>query len=139
MSRTAAWSTHLAALAAGVSGLVYGWMRYFAEPADEFALVNHPLEPTFKNLHILLVPLLVFTCGVLWRNHVWRRIRAGLTSRRRTGLGLALLLAPMIVSGYALQVSTSPNLRLGWMWIHGISGSLWVLVYLVHQLSRPGE
>lgn len=139
MSRSAAWSVHGSVALAGATGLVYGWMRYLAEPVDEWAIVNHPWEPNMKALHILLVPLLVFACGLLWRTHVWGRIQAGYPHRRRTGILLALLLAPMVVSGYALQVAVDESWRLAWIWLHGVTGCLWVLGYLVHQLRPRGE
>lgn len=136
MSRQSAWLVHLSVVAAGLTGVVYGWMHYLLEPEDEWSIVNHPLEPDLKALHILLVPLLVFGCGLLWRSHVWARIRSGFQPRRLTGILLALLLLPMIASGYALQVATDETWRVLWVWSHGISGCLWVLIYLVHQL-RP--
>lgn len=135
MSRGAAWFVHGSVAVSGLTGLVYGWMRYFAEPTDEFALVNHPWEPTWKDLHVLGVPLLVFGCALLWRTHVWGRIRAGFEPRRRTGVLLAVLLLPMIASGYVLQTRFGESWRTGWIWIHGLCASLWLATYGVHQLS----
>jgi hypothetical protein len=136
MSRVSAWFVHLSVALAGLTGVWYGWMRYLLEPQDEWSIVNHPFEPQLKSLHILLVPLLVFACGLLWRGHIWARIRSGFQARRQTGLLLALLLLPMVVSGYALQVAVEEYWRQAWVWTHGISSCLWVLLYLVHQL-RP--
>ncbi len=119
--------------------MIYGWMRYFAEPEDEWAIVNHPWEPSLKALHIVLVPLLVFACGLVWRMHVWGRIRSGLPKRRRSGILLALLLVPMVCSGYLLQVSAAELWRTIWMWIHGISSCLWIVVYVWHQLIRRAD
>ena len=67
MSRAEARFTHLAVAASGITGLVYGWLRYFVEPLDEFALVNHPAEPWWKGMHILLVPLLLMAFGLVFR------------------------------------------------------------------------
>lgn len=133
MSRGSAWFVHGSVALAGATGLVYGWMRYFAEPTDEFSIVNHPWEPDLKALHILLVPLLLFGCGLLWRTHVWKRIKSGYEERRYTGMALAILLLPMVLSGYALQVAAEEAWRDAWMWIHGVTSCLWVLLYLVHQ------
>ena len=99
------------------------------------ALVNHPREPLLKTLHILTAPLLVFACGLLWRQHIWARIRAKYPHRRRTGIALALLVLPMVASGYLLQTAVEPELRQVWIWVHGITASLWVGLYLGHQLS----
>lgn len=138
MTRGAAWSVHLAALCVGGTGLVYGWMRYFAEPADEFALVNHPLEPTFQHLHLLLAPLLVFVVGLVWSEHVWQRARSGLPGRRPTGLALLALFFPLVLSGVWVQVATAERARTLAVWTHALSGTLWCAAYLVHLLSRRG-
>lgn len=138
MSRACARFVHAAALAAGGTGVVYGWMRYLLEPVDEFALVNHPAEPLWKDLHILTAPLLLFACALLWRAHVWARWRGGYPHRRRTGIGLALLLPPVVVSGYVLQTRFGEPWRTGWIWVHGLTSSLWLVLYAAHQLQRPG-
>lgn len=133
MTRACAWFVHIATALVGVTGLVYGWMRYLLEPVDEFALVNHAREPLLKTLHILTAPLLVFACGLLWRHHVWARIRAGYPHRRWSGMALAALLLPMVASGYLMQTAVEPEWRQVWIWVHGITGSLWVALYLGHH------
>lgn len=138
MSRASAWFVHISVLLAGVTGLVYGWMRYFAQPADEFSNFS-PWQPEMKALHILVVPLLVFGCGLLWRSHVWARIRAGFAQRRRSGILMAALLLPMVITGYLVQVAVDPTLHRVWMWVHGVSGTLWVAVYAWHQVSRRAD
>ena len=74
MTRGAAWTVHLSVIAAGTTGVVYGWMRYFCEPDPEaFTIQNHALEDELQAAHIVLVPLLVFACGLLWRTPVLAR------------------------------------------------------------------
>ena len=136
MSRAEARFTHLAVAAAGITGLVYAWLRYFVEPTDEFALVNHPAEPWLKSLHILLVPLLLVAFGLVFRDHIWFKLRSGLLPRRRTGLVLAAMFAPMVLSGYLLQVSGDPGLRQFWLVAHLISSFVWLPFYGIHQLTR---
>jgi len=110
-------------------------MRYFTEPEDEFAVVGHPWQPMAQHLHVLAAPLFVFACGLIWYGHVFSRLRSGFRPRHRSGLALALLLFPMIASGYLVQVSTGELWRTAWIWIHGLTGCAFVLAYLVHQLS----
>lgn len=136
MSRLVAWSVHLSFLAAGVTGCVYGYMRLWLEPADEFSILNHPHEPLWRATHIVLSPLLLFTCGLIWRSHVWTRIVSGWEERRWTGLALFALLLPMGLSGYLLQVSEQESLRAIWSWTHAITGAAWVLAYAAHLLQR---
>ena len=55
--------------------------------------------------------------------------------QNREGIALALLLPPMALSGYALQTRFGESWRTGWIWIHGLSGSLWLLAYGIHQVE----
>jgi hypothetical protein len=136
VTRAETWLLHASNLAVGGTGLVYAWMRYLARPADEFAVVNHPWQPAVQHLHVLVAPLLVFALGLVWTEHVWRRVRTGFRARRRTGLALLGLFAPMALSGYLLQISVEEGWRTAWIWIHVATSLLWIGSYLVHQLSK---
>lgn len=138
MTRTEAWTVHLAALGVGGTGLVYAWMRYLCAPADELALVNHPLEPAIQHLHLWLAPLLVFAVGLVWGAHVWPRVRSGFPARRRTGLVLWALFGPMVLSGVWVQLAQAELARTLAVWSHALSGAAWCLAYGVHLLTpRP--
>lgn len=139
MTRGEAWTTHLGSALVGISGLVYAWMLYVAEPTDEFAIVNHPWQPQLLSLHILTAPLLVLAVGFLWVNHIWGRIRSGYPHRRATGLILAVAVFPMIVSGYAIQVSVDETWRAIWIGVHLVSSALWLPGYLIHQFAPRGR
>jgi len=129
---------HVSNALVGGTGVVYAWMRYFAVPTDEYAVVNHPWQPSLQHLHILVAPLLVFVCGLIFKRHVWARVRAGFQPRRRTGLGLALMLVPMIVSGYLLQTTGDELWSRVWVWVHVATSVLWMVGYGFHLLSpRP--
>jgi len=136
VTRRTAWFVHVSSALVAGTGLVYGWMAYFATPADEFAVVGHPFQPTFQHLHVLAAPFVVFACGLAWRSHVWGRIRSGFRQRRRTGITLAVLLLPMIASGYLLQVTTDEALRTAWVWTHVATSCAWTVVYVAHQVLR---
>lgn len=133
MSRLTAWSVHASTLAVGVTGLVYTWMLLFCSPADEWSVLNHPLQADVQHLHVVTAPLLVFAVGLIWRAHVWLKLRRGHAARRSTGWVLAVGFAPMAVSGYLLQVSADEAWRLTWSWLHLGSSLLWLLAYLGHQ------
>lgn len=134
MTRGTAWFLHTSTALVAGTGVVYGWMRYFVSATDEFSVVNHPQEPTLHWMHVVFAPLLVFGCGVLWRSHIWGRIVSGFQSRRKTGILLALLLFPMIASGYFLQVVVDETWQTIWVWMHGTTSVVWTLGYLVHHL-----
>lgn len=133
MSRFEAWTLHVSNLLVGGTGLVYAWMLYLVKPADPYAVVNHPLQPQVQHLHVLTAPLLVFGAGLIWQGHVLNHWRRGIRPRRRSGLALAWLLAPMIVSGYLLQTAVDDRWRKVWLGVHLAAAGLWVLGYLTHQ------
>lgn len=133
MTRFEANLLQVANFLVGGSGLVYAWMRYFAVPSDPFAVVNHPAQPAVLHLHVLSAPLLVFACGLIWQAHVWVRVRSGYTERRRTGFCLMLGLAPMISSGYALQVCGSETWRTVWIAVHLCTSALWIAAFVLHR------
>lgn len=136
MTRAQAWTVYLAALGVGGTGLVYAWMRYLCAPVDELALVNHPLEPAVQHLHLWVAPLLVFAVGLVWSEHVWKRVRTGFPVRRPTGLVLFALFWPMVLSGVAVQIAEAELARALAVWTHALTGTAWCLVYAVHLLSR---
>lgn len=136
MTRGQAWCLHLATLGVGGTGLVYAWMRYVSRPTDEFALVNHPLEPTLQHLHLWSAPGLVFAVGLVWSGHVWLRVRTGFPVRRPTGLVLFALFWPMVLSGVGVQLCEGESTRAIAIWSHALSGTLWCAAYLVHLASR---
>jgi len=125
---------HLSTLLVGGTGLVYAWMRYFAESADPFAIVNHPWQPTLQHLHIWFAPLLVWSVGLIWREHVWKRWKDGVEVRRRSGLILMANLVPMVVSGTLIQTAVTASWRNLWVGIHLASSGLWILSHLLHLI-----
>jgi len=132
MTRAECWFVHLSNVAVGGTGLVYGWMRYFAEPADEFAVVNHPWQPELQHAHILVAPLLVLAVGVVFGPHALAHLRRGTPRGRRSGWTLLLTAFPMIFSGYALQVSEGEAWTTTWMWLHLVTSGLWLGFAFVH-------
>jgi len=139
MSRNQARCIHLAQILVGGSGMVYAWMLYFMESEDEFSVWNHPWQGALQASHILTAPLLVFAVAAIWQPHVWQRIRGGYRLRRSSGLALAACFFPMLVSGYALQVSSSDAWRQIWVVLHVASSIFWLLVFAAHLLHRFKE
>ena len=135
MSRWEPWCLHLSALMTAGTGLLDGLLRWFGERAGEFGPEAHPWLGTVLHLHVLVSPILVFTLGVIVRSHVGPRLKGG-EEGRRTGLGAALLIAPMVLSGVAIQVATHPGWRSLLAWVHGIASGAFLLSYLGHLAFR---
>ena len=136
MNRTQRWLFHLANLLVTASGLMYAWMLYLLEPADEYALVNHPWQGDVQHAHVLLAPALVWMGGVFWVTHAGPSWRGRRPARRRSGVALIALLAPMIVSGYAIQVAQGESWRDAWIVVHVASSGCWILASLVHLVTN---
>ncbi len=133
MSRWEIILLHTSTLLVGGTGLVYAWMLYFMSPVDEFSVVNHRLQPEVQHAHIWLAPLLVFGIGLIWRSHIWKHYSGGRAQRRRSGLTLLVVFAPMIVSGYLIQTAVGDTWRSIWIGVHLASSGLFLLGYAVHR------
>ncbi|HJW07986.1 MAG TPA: hypothetical protein VJ483_00025 [Holophagaceae bacterium] len=123
---------NLTALLTAATGLGYGWLRYFGQVQGDFGPEPHHLQPLLQHLHVLTAPLLLFTLGVIVRGHLWTKLRSGRTEARRTGFLIGLLLAPMVLSGYGVQVATDAGWRTGLAWVHGISSLIFLLAHAAH-------
>ena len=143
MKRSTSILVHASTLAIGVTGLVWGWMRYVydpgPEPDDPELLFDwtgaHAAEPLVRTLHLIAAPVAVFAVAYIWASHVAPRLLRP-WARRATGLTIAALFGPMVLSGVLLQTASTPEQRDLWVWVHGLSSTAWVLGYVVHQL-RP--
>jgi len=103
------------------------------EPEDPFTLIRHPLQPWALDLHVLSGPLFLVALGVILRGHILARLNNPRRRRgRRSGLLAALLLVPMIASGYLLQTATAEWWRGVALVTHLTSGTLFLGTYLVH-------
>lgn len=135
MSRYEVWLLHLSTALVGGTGLVYAVFRYLLEPVDPYSVVNHPWQPAVQHLHIIVAPLLVFTVGLIWRRHVLGHWRSEARQQHRSGISLILTLTPMVASGYLIQVTVNERWRTIWVVAHCATAGLWILGYLVHQVT----
>ena len=125
---------HTASALVAITGLCYGWMRYFCDPDTEFSVVNHPWQPHVQHAHLLVAPFLIGMVGHFWLQHIWPHWKSQLKIGRRTGVSLWILLIPMILSGYCIQVVVHPTARVWWIWIHGVTSILWLCSYVGHTI-----
>ena len=135
MNRTEAWFVHGATILVGITGIIYAIMRYFMVPADPFSVVNHPWQPHMQHLHVLTAPLMVFAVGLIWKKHIAEHWRSGLRIGRRSGVGMIMIMAPMILSGYMIQVTVTDLWRTIWIVVHCVTSGLWAAGYVIHQIA----
>lgn len=137
MSRSERWLLDISNLLVGGTGVAYFVMKFLMEPADEWAVVNHPWQPHVQHLHVLAAPFLVFAGGLIWKQHVMKKFRQAGSRGRKSGLILALQLGPMVVSGSLIQASVSEIWREVWVWVHLITSGLWIVTAIAHKIAVP--
>lgn len=139
MSRTERWLLDITNLLVAGTGVAYAVMKYLMDSPDEWAVVNHPWQPHMQHLHVLAAPLLVFAGGLIWRHHVLKRLRDQETDGRMSGLALVFQAAPMVMSGYLIQVSVSEFWRSVWVGVHLAFSALWIVTVMAHRIRFSGR
>ncbi len=135
MSRNQLVWLHVSIAITALTGAVFAFMKYFLQPSDEFAVVNHPLQPWMLSTHVVVAPLALFILGWTFSNHMLPKKRFGDDTGRKSGTSAMWLIVPMAVSGYLLQVSVEESLRQAMAIAHWVSSALFVVVYVIHLLK----
>lgn len=133
------WSVWATSVATTATGLIYLWMKYFLRPTESWAVVNHPWQPWVLKAHILVAPLLVFAVGLIATRHVLRHLRADTHRGRRTGIATALVLGPMVLTGYLLQTSSTESWLRVLALVHIVTGVLYAVGLALHQAAIFGR
>ncbi len=141
MTRTEKVLVHGSTWLVAGSGFAYAWMKYFMRSDDPYSAINHPLQPAALAWHVVGAPLLVFAVGLITQEHILTRVKDGARPRgRRSGMAAALVVVPMILSGYGLQVVSEPPLRSLVLALHLSTSALFFVTYIVHVfMSRAGS
>lgn len=126
------WSLWVTTALTGGTGLAYWYVRYFMEPTEPWSVINHPIQPWLLKAHIVVAPLLVFAVGLVTVGHIWRHFRTGVQWGRKSGLTAMLALAPMVFTGYAIQVITHQGWVTAMAWSHIGFGVLYLLGFVLH-------
>ena len=139
MSRTQLVWLHVSAFLTAATGVVFSVMKYLMKSSDEFAVVNHPLQPHMLAAHVVAAPILLFLLGWTFSNHMLPKFRFS-EENRRTGIAAMWLIAPMTLSAYLLQIATNETLRQAMSVAHWITSGVFVIVYVGHVvLGRPSS
>ncbi len=136
MSRLQLLWLHASLALTTITGIVFAFMKYFMKSADEFAVANHPWQPHMLAAHVVIAPVLVFVLGWTYSNHMLPKLRFGDGTNRKTGIALMVLIAPMVLSAYLLQIATNDSLRQAMAVSHWISSGVFVIGYVAHLIVR---
>jgi uncharacterized membrane protein YidH (DUF202 family) len=133
MSRTQLRWLHLSVALTAATGVVFAVMKYLMKSDDEFAVVNHPLQPHMLAAHVVIAPIALFVLGWTFSNHMLPKNRFS-EEHRKSGISSMLLIVPMTLSGYLLQIATNDAVRQGMAIAHWIASGLFVIGYGVHVI-----
>lgn len=136
MTRAQVVYLQLCVLITTLTGTVFAVMKYAMKNDDPFAVVNHPLQPYMLAAHVVIAPLLVFGFGWIFANHIWPGFTSGIARKRKSGLWSMGAIAPMVLSGYLLQISTADATRQAMAIAHWISSALFVIAYVIHLITK---
>ena len=118
----------------GITGVVYWWMQHMMVPVDEWAVINHPLQPWILKSHILVAPLLVFALGLVSAEHFWKRLQKSDRFAHRSGLTTMWVVGPMVFSGYLIQAVTHAGWLAALVWAHLGTGAVYLGGLGIHYL-----
>lgn len=134
MSRWERWSFNLLHAVVAGTGMVYFGMKHWLRPSDPFAVINHPWQPMMLAAHIVAAPVLVAIFGMIFRSHTLAKLKSRSAANRRSGWISVLSFGAMAMSGYLLQVASSPMWVTAMMWSHVSASSVFVAAYGAHLL-----
>ena len=135
MTRWERWTFNALHAVVGVTGFVYVYMQYVLVTDDPFAIINHPWQPATLAIHVVAAPVYIAFFGMLFRSHTLRKLRVGNPANRRSGWTSIIGFSVMALSGYLIQVGTTPAFITFSIWLHIGAGTLFVVSYGVHLVN----
>ena len=136
MTRFESLLLQVSTLLSALSGVIFLVMKYLMENDDPFSILGHPWQPHMLATHVLVGPVVVFALGLISREHIFAGYLNGARKGgRRSGTTTILLAAPMILSGYILQIVTGETFRLVLVILHVASGLLFACLFFWHLRS----
>ena len=127
-----------------VTGIWLYWSKNQGGASDPYSNVSGASEVLAHNFHLLVAPLLVFSAGLLWKNHIWPRFihlslpRMGVI-KGLSGLFMLATLIPMVVSGSFIQITVDESFRKLAISTHVVSSLIWTLATVFHWFKRKSH
>jgi hypothetical protein len=133
MTRFESLLLQISTVISALSGAIFLAMKYLLKNDDPFSVLGHPWQPYMLAAHVLVGPVVVFALGLISRDHVLGRYLNGVhKGGRRSGASTILLAAPMILSGYFLQIVTGETFRLALVIVHVATGTMFASLFFWH-------
>ena len=133
MTRFESLLLQMSTVMSALSGAIFLAMKHLLKNDDPFSVLGHPWQPHMLAAHVLVGPVVVFALGLISRDHILGGYRNGTRKGgRRSGASTILLAAPMIVSGYFLQIVTGETLKLILVIVHVTTGTMFVSLFFWH-------
>jgi uncharacterized membrane protein YidH (DUF202 family) len=133
VNRTQLWWLHLSIALTAITGALFAVMKYLMHSDDDFSVVNHPLQPHMLSAHVVIAPIALFVLGWTFSNHMLPKYRFS-EEHRKSGITSMLLIAPMTLSAYLLQIATNETLRQAMAFAHWVTSGAFVVGYVVHLI-----
>ena len=115
-----------------LTGIVYFYMKYLIMSDDPFAVINHAWQPSMLSLHVVVSPILLIFFGMVFRSHTLKKILSNQKPDRRPGWTSLISFSSMALTGYLLQVLSSP-VWLQWMVVlHIVTSVIFLIGYSAH-------
>ena len=134
MTRFEKWTVWGATIVMALTGFAVAYIEHFVTPVDEWAVVNHPLQPWLLKAHILAGPVLVFGIGLMAARHILPHLRNGVRHARASGSTAAYVIIPMVATGYLLQAITHARTLDILGWVHLAAGAVFTAASVAHAL-----
>jgi len=135
MSRWEAWAFGTLQLVLALTGGVYFYMKHVLRNEDPFAVVNHPWQSSMLAAHVVAAPLGLVLFGIVLRSHILKKLTVNGRPGRWTGWTSLVSFSAMALSGYLLQVVSSPAGLRAVMVAHVVTSAIFVLGYSAHLIA----
>lgn len=139
IARLESWLLAASSALAGGTGIALYVMKNWLTSADPFAVIHHPWQPAMLKIHLLVVPWLILLLGGVTTRHALDRLRSGRRTGRGSGLLVAVLVGPMILSGVLIQVMTAEAWLAALAPIHLAAGLLYIAGLVGHKAATPSR
>jgi uncharacterized membrane protein len=126
---------HLTSYLTILHGFLYALIKYFLKVETEYGVRAHEYQSLTQAIHIVLSPLLIFSFGLLFKDHIYPKL-VRFREKKLSGTALVVIFILMSFSGYLVQVVYQESPREFFIWIHIITSALWTLFYLIHHKSK---